>query len=286
MKTMFLIISLLISVFITLHTDANDSIPNVINELQHTRTYEHPGHIAFSKWYSKVNYTNTSISKNLPHLNEYNAEFGYSLNTFSFGVLFNNDRQINTITSKYSGIVAIKVVDKKVKWICSGSYYITSKHFKNELLSTNDPEIRFFPNKISNLNNHKLTISNLITINDFYFSSSISKEPIKHYYRTTLYSYHLIGYKAQFINLVLNTSIEAVLPLTSTNPDNKFLNKYINFNLTGQYKQYIAGLGFNGNQYMIGAGYNVYKSCIINFNYFNSLQNHVNQFQISLLYRK
>lgn len=293
----------MLGILISYNIYAEDSIPNIINELQHTQTRYHPGHIAFSKMYSRVDYTNTFISKSLPHLNNYNAEFGYSFNTVSLGVLYNNDRQINTITSNYSAIAAIKVLNKKVSWIFSGGFHVTSKHFQQEgMLFWNEELSSFNPLENINQNFYILSISNLITYKGVYVSLSITDIPLVPEFERGMsidyYSYNLIGYKANIAKVALNSSIEFNIPLFTHSLKQIFLDKYISFGLTGQYKQYIAGFRLNSSpvpgliglshssNYMLGAGYNVYKTFIVNINYLNSFQNHVNQFQISLVYHK
>jgi hypothetical protein len=251
--------------------------------------------------YSRVDYTNTFISKSLPHLNNYNAEFGYSFKTVSLGVLYNNDRQINTITSNYSAIAAIKVLNKKMSWIFSGGFHVTSRHFQQEGLTLSDPEYFFNPADKDILNH--LTISNLITYKKFYLSSSIADILLEKQESIVYYFHNLIGYKTNIGKAVLNSNVEFSIPLSSNYSTliykKKFLDKYISICLTAQYKQYIAGFRLNSSpvipgpyglghssNYMIGAGYNVYKTFIVNINYLNSFQNHVNQFQISLVYHK
>jgi hypothetical protein len=55
-------------------------------------------------------------------------------------------------------------------------------------------------------------------------------------------------------------------------------------NLSAIYKEYIAGLSFNGNKYTFSAGYHAFNTILFNINYAKSIYNYVDFFKISLIY--
>ncbi len=296
---------------------AQDTLSNFINELQHTSTAFHHGHIALKKIYSRIDYTNTNFSGDLPNLHRFNVEASYRFNKLGLGVLYNNNLKTNTTTQKYSGITSLSVLNKKLKWIISGGIHITYKtiQYENLLFRNEEPINNHLKSK---LNSPNLSFSNLILFKNIFLSSSVTNIMLG--YKSYIPLHNLLGFHFKIHDIEITPSIKNVIIFASKEnryppdynynsyskeekklPDYYYLDRKLSLNLTGQYKKIILGFSvllsgmpiyFRQTQYMISAGYCVSNNFYFNINamiYRNSFldkKNYVQNFKLSFLYIK
>lgn len=285
------IICIMLMICIFSKSKAQDTLSNIINELQHTSTANHHGHIAFKKIYSRIDYTNTNFSGEMSNLHRFNAEISYTFDQMSVGLLYNNDSKTNTNFQRFSGITSFRIAEKKLTWICSGGFHFIYRYFQYK---------KFFPLSREPLANdlknkkiyYNISLSNLFLFKKLFFSTTLGIEGD---------IYNLLGYHLKISNIKISPSIQykTSLKFYQYSPRYYFnFKKSLSVNLTGQYKKYIVGLGIFTHpqfipfdfQYMIGAGYYFSKNFYVNLNsmiYINSLiseKNYVQNFKLSFLY--
>lgn len=266
-----------------LNMSAQDTIlPNAIHQIQHSTTIEHPGHLAFYKIYSRFDY-NHSLSDTKPfgdflsHMHYYNAEFSFSTKPVNIGLLYNYKVKRTTLTERYSGFISRKLFSGELSWIASCGFHFKTKKFqyKNMLFREYEPVISTSNEKQKNF---LISFSNLLIYKKLFFSTSFSNTNMFQ----NGYVYNLLGYHFLFNNLQITPSIQYNWQIYYK--ELYYNVPYYAINLSAQYKQYLAGLGFDGTNFKIGTGYQANEKFLFNINYSKSIPHYVHSFKISLLY--
>ncbi len=257
-------------------------ISNTINEIQHTQTIQHPGHLAFHKIYSRVDYTRTFLQPfqlSRHDQNYYNAEFGYSLKAFNAGFIYNYTSKFNSYTNRYSGLVSAKILSGKLTWLVSGGFHYATKALRlDHILFIFDEPALF---KVKDIFYH-VSFSNLFIYQKLFFSATFSD--VNDY--NNGYVHNLLGYHFTIHNLQLTPGIHYSQLIYDKYPEEDIYydTQPLAINLSAIYKEYIAGLSFNGNKYTFSAGYHAFKNILFNINYTKTIYDYVDFFKISLIY--